>query len=77
MGSSFGVNLNTTGLGLGAGIDVQATVAQLVQAARAPEQAMTQQTAPWLASVGAQQPEQPVRYSSDRRQCAKGPRRPA
>ena len=39
----FGINLNTTGLGLGSGIDVQATVNQLVQAAEAPEQAMTQE----------------------------------
>jgi len=39
----FGVNLNTTGLGLGSGIDVQATVNQLVQAAEAPEQAMKQE----------------------------------
>jgi flagellar capping protein FliD len=38
----FGVSLNTAGLGLGSGIDVQATVAQLVQAAEAPEQAMIQ-----------------------------------
>jgi flagellar hook-associated protein 2 len=40
---SFGINLNTTGLGLGSGIDVQATVNQLVQAAEAPEQAMTEE----------------------------------
>jgi flagellar hook-associated protein 2 len=39
----FGVSLNTTGLGLGSGIDVQATVSQLVQAAEAPEQAMVQE----------------------------------
>lgn len=41
MGGIFGVNLNTTGLGLGAGIDVQSTVASLIAAARAPEQALT------------------------------------
>ena len=40
---TFGINLNTTGMGLGTGIDVQGTVSQLVQAARAPEQAMTQE----------------------------------
>src|SRR6516225_292003 len=39
----FGFNLNPTGLGLGSGIDVQATVNQLVQAAEAPEQAMVQE----------------------------------
>jgi flagellar hook-associated protein 2 len=40
---SFGINLDTTGLGLGSGIDVQATVSELVQAAEAPEQAMTEE----------------------------------
>jgi len=43
MGGIFGVNLNTTGFGLGTGIDVQSTVATLIAAARAPEQAMIQE----------------------------------
>jgi flagellin-specific chaperone FliS len=39
MGSmGFGLNLNTTGLGLNQGLDVQQTVATLVAAAKAPEQ---------------------------------------
>ncbi len=41
--SLFGVNLNTSGLGLGAGIDVQGTVAQLTQAAQAGEQVYLQE----------------------------------
>ncbi len=37
---TFGINLNTTGLGLGQGINVQTTVATIIQADEAPEQPM-------------------------------------
>jgi len=37
---TFGINLNTTGLGLGQGINVETTVATLVQALEEPEQPM-------------------------------------
>jgi len=40
---TFGINLNTTGLGLGAGINVESTVATLVQALEQPEQPMLDQ----------------------------------
>jgi len=37
---TFGINLNTTGLGLGQGIDVESTVNTLIQALEQPEQPM-------------------------------------
>ncbi|MGH9325780.1 MAG: flagellar filament capping protein FliD [Terriglobia bacterium] len=47
MGSSmgFGLNLDTTGLGLNQGLNVQQTVQALVQAAEAPEQPLKQEQA--------------------------------
>ena len=42
---TFGINLNTTGFGLGTGINVQATVATIIQADEAPEQPMLDEQA--------------------------------
>lgn len=49
----FGVNLNTSGLGLGAGIDVQGTVAQLTQAAQAGEQVYLQEQQLYTSQTSA------------------------
>jgi len=40
---TFGINLNTSGFGLGTGINVQTTVATIIQADEAPEQPMLEQ----------------------------------
>ncbi len=51
--TSFGINLNTTGMNLGTGINVQSTVAAIIQADSAPLTAMQNQQSTYTAQTSA------------------------